>query len=50
VPVRGTLGVVVLAKRRGVIDYVAPLFTQLMAAGMRIDDSVLQTALQQAGE
>lgn len=50
IAVRGTLGVIVLAKRQGIIRAAAPLFEQLIAAGMRINQAVLQMALRQAGE
>ncbi len=49
-PVRGTLGVILLAKQEGKIEQVAPVFEQLQDAGLRIDAAVLAKALQLAGE
>lgn len=48
--VRGTLGVVLLAKRDGLIPYVRPVFQQLLDAGLRITPDVLDMALKLAGE
>jgi predicted nucleic acid-binding protein len=50
IPVRGTLGVVLLAKKEGLIPLVAPVFAELRSAGIRVDPSLLDTALQLAGE
>lgn len=49
-PVRGTLGVVLLAKQEGIISEVASAFTDLMRAGLRMDAAVLDKALRLAGE
>jgi predicted nucleic acid-binding protein len=48
--VRGTLGVILLAKREGLIDRVQPVFQQLRDSGMRIADDVLDRALRLTGE
>jgi predicted nucleic acid-binding protein len=48
--VRGTLGVVLQAKREGLILYARPVFEQLVDAGLRIAPSVLDMALSLAGE
>jgi predicted nucleic acid-binding protein len=45
VPVRGTLGLVLLAKRRGRIAAAAPVLDQLQAAGMYLSDAVVRQAL-----
>jgi predicted nucleic acid-binding protein len=50
IPVRGTLGVVLLAKREGLIARVRPVFDELLDAGLRIAPSVLDAALDLAGE
>jgi len=50
IPVRGTLGVVLLAKREGLIPYVRPVFDELLDAGLRTAPSVLDMALGLAGE
>lgn len=46
----GTLGILLLAKRRGLIKTVTPLLDQLLTAGFRMDDSLMQVVKQQAGE
>jgi predicted nucleic acid-binding protein len=50
IPVRGTLGVLLLAKREGLLEYVRPAFEALVEAGLRITPDILQTALRLAGE
>lgn len=48
--VRGTLGVVVAAKRRGEIASARALMQELRAAGMYLADAVLDRALAEVGE
>ena len=50
IPVRGTLGVILLAKRQGLVIKVHPLFDALADAGMHITPQVLHAALRLAGE
>jgi len=50
IQVRGTLGVILLAKREGAIDRVQPVFQKLQDAGMRIAADVLDKAFRLAGE
>ena len=50
VAVTGSLGVILAAKKRGVITQAAPLISALKAAGAHISDSLIQTALQLVGE
>jgi predicted nucleic acid-binding protein len=50
IPVRGTLGVSLLAKREGLLSHVQPVFARLREAGLRIAPAVLDTALELAGE
>ena len=50
IPVRGTLGVVLLAKREGLLARVQPVFVRLQESGLRIAPAVLDTALKLAGE
>lgn len=50
IPVRGTLGVILLAKREGLLSHVQPVFAQLQEAGLRIAPTILETALELAGE
>lgn len=49
-PVRGTLGIVVGARRRGEIPSARRVLADLRAAGMYLSDSVLETALAEVGE
>lgn len=49
-PVRGTLGVILLAKREGLIPRVQPVFQQLLGVGLRIAPDVLDMALKLARE
>ena len=50
VRIRGTLGIVVLAKREGLIPRCAPVFRDLIDSGLRVDGSTLHRALALAGE
>ena len=50
IPVRGTLGVILLAKRERLLSHVRPVFSQLQKAGLRIAPVILETVLELAGE
>jgi predicted nucleic acid-binding protein len=50
VPVRGTLGLVLLAKQRGRIPAARPILETLRASGMYLSDSVSNKALALVGE
>lgn len=50
IPVRGTLGIVLLAKREGLVSKAEPVLRELMQAGLRIDERVFQTAMKLADE
>ncbi|MEM8638252.1 MAG: DUF3368 domain-containing protein [Cyanobacteria bacterium P01_G01_bin.54] len=50
IPVRGTLGLVLVAKQRGEIAQARPVLMQLRQAGMYLSDTVLNRALQLVGE
>jgi predicted nucleic acid-binding protein len=50
VPVRGTLGVVLEAKRAGLVAAVAPLVKALQDTGLFLSDSLIQRALELCGE
>ncbi|MEJ5308404.1 MAG: DUF3368 domain-containing protein [Anaerolineae bacterium] len=50
IPVRGTLGVILTAKRAGLVQQVKPLFNALIDAGLRISPEVLYMALHLAKE
>lgn len=46
----GTCGVIVLAKRRGVIDEVKPCLEALQAAGLWLSEGLVRAVLSEAGE
>ena len=48
--VTGTIGVLMLAKRRGVIKEVKPLIEELIREGFRISDDLLKTILEEMNE
>ncbi|HEY8925914.1 MAG TPA: DUF3368 domain-containing protein [Polyangia bacterium] len=50
IPTRGTLHVVLEAKRAGLISAVAPLIEGLRVAGLFLSDAVVQSALAAANE
>ena len=50
IPVRGTLGLVLLARQRGRISAARPVLEALRASGMYLSDAVLNTALALVGE
>lgn len=50
VPVRGTLGLILLAKQRGRIDAARPVLEAMRATGMYLSDAVLNRALSLVGE
>lgn len=48
--VTGTLGVLLKAKRMGLVEHVAPIIDELCENGFYVDDAVKAMALSQAGE
>lgn len=48
--VTGTIGVLLLAKERGLIDEIKPLITQLQACGLYLSSVLIDKVLQLAGE
>jgi predicted nucleic acid-binding protein len=48
--VRGTLGIVLAAKQRGVISQARPVIEDMIDAGLYLSKSVLNKALQKVGE
>lgn len=50
IPVRGTLGLVLVAKQRGEIPSARAVLDQLRQAGMYLSDRVMNRALQLVGE
>jgi predicted nucleic acid-binding protein len=50
IPVRGTLGLILLAKRRQLIPEARPIVEQLRKSGMYLSDEVVNRALKMIGE
>ena len=50
IPVRGTLGIVLVAKQRGLIPQARPVLEDMMQAGMYLSRKVLDQALRRVGE
>mgnify|MGYP006431912889 CR=1 FL=1 len=50
IPVRGTLGIVLTAKQRGLIPQARPVIEDMMSAGLYLSRKVLDQALQRVGE
>jgi predicted nucleic acid-binding protein len=50
IPLVGTVGVIVAAKRRGLITEVVSLFHAIQAAGMYVDDGLLRNLAANEGE
>ena len=50
IPVRGTLGLILTAKKRGVIPKARPVLEKLRQSGMYLSDRILNQALALIGE
>ena len=50
IPVRGTLGIVLVAKRRGAIPKARPIIEDMMGAGLYLSKKVVEAALSRVGE
>lgn len=50
ISVRGTLGLVLIAKQRGIIPAARPVVQELRQSGMYLSDTVVNQALKQVGE
>ena len=50
IPVRGTLGVILLAKKSGIIELVAPILHDVLDAGLRVHPELQRDILRLAGE
>ena len=50
VPVVGTLGIVLMAKRRGAIPVARPVLEKLVARGMYLSAQIIEQALALVGE
>lgn len=49
-PVTGTFGVIVRAKRRGIIDAAKPVIRAVLETGLYYDDESVRTLLEAMGE
>lgn len=50
IPVRGTLGILLLAKKAGLIDRIEPVMNEIVAAGLHVGDRIFADMLRLAGE
>ncbi len=50
IPVRGTLSVLLLAKKNGLIEHVEPVMQEVIAAGLHVHDNLRADVLRLAGE
>lgn len=50
ISLRGTLGIVLLAKKEGHIPFARPIFEKLIHAGMRINAKLINSSLASVGE
>ena len=50
IPVTGSLGVILIAKRRGLVEQAKPLIESLRRVGAHLSDSLVQSALNLVGE
>lgn len=50
IPVKGTLGIILLAKKRGLISSAASVLQSLRRQGFRLDDRLIAAALKELGE
>lgn len=50
IPMRGTLGLVLLAKKHGALPAARPVLEDLIRGGMYLSSATLNTALQRVGE
>ena len=50
VPIIGTIGVLLLAKKAGILQSVASILIELEAAGFYVSDALKEEALRLAGE
>ena len=50
IPIRGTLGIVLLAKKKGIIPKAKPVIEELRQMGMYLSDTIIKKALLYVGE
>lgn len=50
IPLLGTLGVIMRAKKRGLVPFAAAILQSIRAVGFHLDDGVIRQALERIGE
>ena len=50
IPVRGTLGIVLIAKKRGLVTKARPIIEEMMSTGLYLSRKVVDEALRRVGE
>lgn len=50
IPVRGTLGIVLMAKQRGIIPNARPVMEDMMETGLYLSKKVLNQTLERVGD
>ena len=50
IPVRGTLGLILLAKQKGIVSAARPVIEDLLRGGMYLSRQVIDAALKRVGE
>jgi predicted nucleic acid-binding protein len=50
IPLIGTLGIIALARRRGIIEAAAPIYRSLRAAGLFLSPALIKSVLEELGE
>lgn len=50
IPVRGTLGIVLVAKSRGIISQARPVIEELISSGLYLSRAIIDEALKRVGE
>ena len=50
IPVRGTLGIVMTAKKRGIVPQARPVIEHLIRSGLYLSSQILDEALKRIGE
>jgi predicted nucleic acid-binding protein len=49
-PVMGTLGLILLAKKEGILSQAKPVFREIQTAGLFLEDRLIRSILSQVGE
>lgn len=48
--VTGTIGVLVRAKQKGIVEQIAPIFAKVQQTNFRVSDKIIAEAIKEAGE